>query len=153
MELACGKSCLFQILPFFAIPTTLKARKSYLPSRLRDCLLPIFPLSQTPPLTIPQSQWQKALFYIETTLIWYIKQYRKYCTALWQLPLHKGAKLWYFCFLYLYNILNFVFYYVEALELRYGAFVALFKYAFIAREGVHCYYVWGVEYRVELACS
>ena len=92
MELACGKSCLFQILPFFAIPTTLKARKSYLPSRLRDCLLPIFPLSQTPPLTIPQSQWQKALFYIETTLIWYIKQYRKYCTALCQLPLHKGAK-------------------------------------------------------------
>ena len=31
--------------------------------------------------------------------------------------------------------------YIISLELRYGAFVALFKYAFIAREGVHCYYV------------
>ena len=53
-ELACGKACFYQIRSYFATPTTSKLFTLYLPSRLRDRLHRTFPLSQTPPLTIPQ---------------------------------------------------------------------------------------------------
>ena len=67
-ELACGKARIYQIRPYFATPTTPKLHKPYLPSRLRDRLHRTFPILQTPPLTIPQSQCRKTRFYISTSL-------------------------------------------------------------------------------------
>ena len=55
--------------------------------------------------------------------------------------------------MYLHDILDIVFNYVETLEFGYGVFITLFQQTFIARQSVHCDYSRGVEHFVKLARS